>query len=59
MLVLGITSERVIDGCSIASELYNRREEDFVAAQRDRVDAGIMEDREDVGEFEVESSHGI
>ena len=63
MIVLGIMSENVIDGCSIARDSYSRREEDFVAAYRDRVGAGITEAREDMrrieGEFEVESSKGI
>ena len=61
--MLGITREKVIDGCSIASDSYNRREEDFVAAYKDRVGAGITEASEDImrieGEFEVESSSGI
>ena len=43
MLVLGITSERVIDECSIATDSYNRRGEEFVAAWRDRVGARITE----------------
>ena len=55
--------EKFIDGCSIASDSYSRREEDFVAAYSDRVGAGITEASEDImrieGEFEVESSSGI
>ena len=61
--MLGIKSEKVIDGCSIARDWYSRREEDFVAAYRDRVGAGITEAKEDMrrieGEFDVESSKGI
>ena len=63
MLVLGITSEKVTDWCSIASDSYNRREEKVAAAYSDRVDAGITEASEDItrieGEFEVEGSSGI
>lgn len=61
--MLGIRREKFIDGCSIARDSYNKREEDFVAAYRDRVGAGITEAREDMsrieGEFDVESSRGI
>ena len=63
MIVLGITRENVIDGCSIARDSYSRRDEDFVAPYRDRVGAGITEAKEDMrrieGEFDVESSRGI
>lgn len=52
-----------IDGCSIASDSYNSRDDDFVAAYRDRVGAGITEAKEDIsrieGESDVESSRGI
>ena len=55
--------EKLIDGCSIARDSYNRREDDFVAAYRDRVGAGITEAMEDMssieGEFDVESNRGI
>lgn len=61
--MLGITRENVIEGCSIARDSYSRRAEDFVAAYRDRVGAGITEAREDMrrieGEVEVERSKGI
>jgi hypothetical protein len=63
LIVLGITREKVIGGCSIARDSYNSRDEDFVAAYRDLVGAGITEAKEDMrrieGEFDVESSNGI
>ena len=63
LIVLGITRENVIDGCSIARDSYSKRAEDFVAAYKDRVGAGITEAKEDMrsieGEFDVESSKGI
>ena len=62
MIVLGITRENVIDGCSIERDWYSRREEDFVTTYIDRVGAGITEAKEDMsieGEFDVESSKGI
>lgn len=62
-MVLGIIREKFIDGCSIASDSYSRSEDDFVAAYRDLVGAGITEANEEMsrieGEFEVESSRGI
>lgn len=53
----------MIDGCSIARDSYSRRAEDFVAAYRDRVGAGITEAKEDMssieGELDVDSNKGI
>jgi len=63
LMVLGIMREKFIDGCSMARDSYSRREEDFVAAYKDRVGAGITEAKEDMskieGEFDVESSRGM